>query len=130
MQPRLIAAVILSLGLLFSQTSPTVYNHPAALSYHDQVKRQAMPTTMTPLISQDVYIEDLQFTIPSTCTGNPVITVQDNQSSPQPIFSFSTTPPAAGAQDINWPMKQVWAPGGVSWSSTNACVIGAIWWSR
>ncbi len=78
-----------------------------------EIKPQAIPGTLTTVITGDIHLTNLVITVSS---GTPVVTVQDKQGTPVPLLAGITT--VTGTTYFLPSGIEYYCPGGISVSAT------------
>jgi hypothetical protein len=107
----------LAVAVLFGQATLTV--RPGVSTAVHQIKPQAIPTTMTDVITRDVYVCYIDF-----YAAGQTITVQDRQASPIPWFNGALT--GTWLYSASTPDGCRWMPGGVSWQASGSGASGTM----
>lgn len=117
-----IAVLALAVCTLFAQI-PTQVIKNSGYTYRYHVVPVVLPLSPTDLVTQDVYVEEIDLVYPSTQTGNSIVTISDKQGSPLPIWQGVLTP----GSNIAWSFPSThFASGGITWSATATGVTGYI----
>jgi hypothetical protein len=111
---------------LFAQISGQLVKD-SNYTYKYHVTPVLLPLSPTDVVAQDVYVEEIDLVYPTTNTGNSVVTIQDKQGSPLPIWQGTLTP----GTNVSFPYPSTrFSPGGITWSATATGVTGYISFRR